>query len=183
MEDPIKTSDSRVAYQNQWITIHEDTTIKSDGSDGLYGYLESNDSVCIVVVDQQEGIYLQRSFRYPTKSWGWELPGGSSDGEGVQTASRRELREETGIEAEQIDILGYTLVCNGLMTERQYTCIASGLKLGGARTETEEAVNGARFFTPNEIDDMIESGEIDDNQTLTGLYLAQRIQKKRRRNV
>ena len=81
-EAPSKTKiSSKIVYQNPWITIHEDQTISQDGNTGIYGYMESRDSCMIVVVDDQERLYLVRGFRYPSQIFGWELPGGGGDNE------------------------------------------------------------------------------------------------------
>ena len=174
-ENPFKTQSSKVVYENPWIRIHEDAIVRPDGSDGIYGYLESKDSVKIIALNDKQEVFLVRSFRYPTASWIWELPGGSSDGEEILTASKRELAEETGITAESWTSLGKTVVCNGLMTEHQAVLLAQELTIG-ARIAADDVqlVTEGKFVSSTEIDQMISNGEIDDNMTLTGLFLAQR---------
>ncbi|MCI8380748.1 MAG: NUDIX domain-containing protein [Lachnospiraceae bacterium] len=52
-------------------------------------------------------VVLQRQYRYPISSWQWELPGGFVDeGELPEEAARRELKEETGLEAVNLRNLG-----------------------------------------------------------------------------
>lgn len=171
---PIKTLGSKIVYQNPWITIHEDKTLMPSGKEGIYGYLESKDSVNVVVFDDQDRIYMAKSFRYPTKSWGWELPGGSSDGEDLLQASKRELEEEAGIIAEQWELVGKNVVCDGLMTERMATCIAYDIRFDGTKENGDEQFADTGFFTLEEIDQMVDNGDINDGQTITGLYLAKR---------
>ena len=124
-DTPSKTRvSSKIAYQNPWITIHEDQTRDRAGNLGIYGYMESRNSCMVVAVDEHERIYLVRGFRYPSQSFGWELPGGGGDGEDLLTASKRELEEETGIVAQSWEKLGEAYVCNGLMTEKMAVCLA-----------------------------------------------------------
>ena len=159
---PSKTKvSSKIVYQNPWITIHEDRTISQDGNTGIYGYMESRDSCMVVVVDNQERLYLVRGFRYPSQSFGWELPGGGGDNE--------DLEEETGIIAQFWQKLGEAYVCNGLMTEKMAVCLARELSFTGQREQSDEVFSDMRFFTLDEIDDLIRGGEINDCQTLTGL--------------
>jgi len=174
LDDPVKKISSRVIYQNRWMTIREDKTRLPSGNEGIYGYLESKDSVMIIVFDEQYRIYLVKGFRYPSKNWGWLLPGGNSDGEDLLAASKRELEEETGILADHWEIAGKTLVCDGFMTERMATCIAHDIHFDGTKENSDEKFAGMQFFTLEEIDDMIDKGEIDDGQTITGLYFAKR---------
>ncbi len=176
---PKKALSSRVVYENPWITIHEDQTITTDGQQGVYAYLESRDSVMVAPVDAQNRVFLQRAFRYPSQSWGWELPGGGGDNEDLIEASKRELEEETGILCDHIEKLGHTVVCDGLMSERQTTCVAWGLHFDGTKEISDEVFLDQRFFSFDEIHDMVQRGEIDDNQTITGLYLVEQWLKRR----
>ena len=161
-EAPSKTKiSSKIVYQNPWITIHEDQTISQDGNTGIYGYMESRDSCMIVVVDDQERLYLVRGFRYPSQIFGWELPGGGGD------------NEETSIIAQSWQKLGEAYVCNGLMTEKMAVFLARELSFTGQREQSDEVFSDMRFFTLNEIDDLIRNGEINDCQTLAGLHYYQ----------
>lgn len=171
---PSKTKvSSKIVYQNPWIKIHEDQTVDQDGNAGIYGYMETRDSCMIVVQDDQERIYLVRGFRYPSQSFGWELPGGGGDNEDLLEASKRELEEETGIIAKSWNKLGEAYVCNGLMTEKMAVCLARDLSFDGYKEQSDELFGDMRFFTLNEIDDLIRDGEINDCQTLAGLQYYQ----------
>jgi 8-oxo-dGTP pyrophosphatase MutT (NUDIX family) len=175
---PIKTVASRKVYENRWITVYEDKTIMPNGKDGVYGYIASKDSVITAVIDGQNRICMVHAFRYPSKSWGWELPGGSGDGEDLTQAALREVEEETGIVAKHCEKLGETLICNGFMTERMASCVAYDLRYDGEKDD-EEVFKGMRFFNLAEIEKLIEDGEINDGQTITGLYFAKRWLAKR----
>ena len=169
--NPYKTLSTKVVYKNPWITIHEDAVILPNGKNGIYGYLESRDSCMIVTVNDQNQIYFVRGYRYPSKTFGWELPGGGGDNEDLLEASKRELEEETGIIAEDWKRLGEAYVCNGLLTEKMIICLAHNLSFTGKKEiASGEKFNDARFFSKTEIDSLIQAGEINDCQTLTGLH-------------
>jgi 8-oxo-dGTP pyrophosphatase MutT (NUDIX family) len=169
---------SKVTYKNPWMQIREDTIEKLDGSKGIYGVMESRDSVMVVVVNEENEIYLVNTFSYPSHSWNWELPGGGGDNEEFVTASKRELAEETGIIANEWHILGKTRVCNGFMTERMATLLAQDLTFGEkAPADDHDLMNGGRFFTLSQIHEMIGNGKINDGQSMTGLYLFENWQR------
>lgn len=174
-DNPFKTLDSKTVYQNPWMRVREDIVIKPDGSDGIYGIMESKDSVVIVAINSLHEIYLIRSFSYPASSWRWGLPGGSGDDEHPEVASKRELAEETGIIADKWTFLGKTRVSSGLTTEQMTVYLAQDLTFN-ERLEADDknVIEQGKFVSIAEVDDMIANDAIDDAQTITGLYLAQR---------
>lgn len=155
--------------------VREDAVIRPDGSEGTYGILESRDSVVVVALNEKGEVYLIRSYNYPVSTWSWGLPGGGGDDEDPEVAAKRELAEETGITARIWTYLGKTRVCSGFMTERMAVYLAQDLTFGD-RPSADDAglIEQGKFVTVEEIDEMIENNEIDDAQTVTGLYLAQR---------
>lgn len=173
-DNPWKLLSSEIKYQNNWMRIVEDSVITPSGSAGIYAYLDSKDSVMITVVNDDEELYLVRTFSYPDKSWNWELPGGSTDGEDAAIASKRELEEETGILAKTWQKIGSTRVCNGFMTERMTTYLATDVSFDGEREIADEQISEARFFDMQEVDAMIERGEINDGQSITAIHFAQK---------
>ncbi|MDB5163886.1 MAG: putative hydrolase [Candidatus Saccharibacteria bacterium] len=172
--NPWKLLSSKVVYQNKWMKIREDSVITPQGAKGIYGVVESNDSVIIVVLNSKDEVYITKNFRYPAQAWKWELPGGGGDNEDLLKASKRELEEETGITAKQWTKLGFTNVSNGLMTERMATYLAQDLSFNGDKEASDELIIDAKFVSLEEIDSMIHEGELDDGQSITALYLLNR---------
>lgn len=173
-DNPWQVLSSRQIYQNRWMRIREDKVVTPTGKEGIYGLLESHDSVMVAVLNERGELYLVRTFSYPAQSWNWELPGGNSDGENTAEASKRELEEETGIIASEWQKIGYTRVCNGFMTERMATYLATDLSFSGTKESADEQVSDAQFFTMKEVDAMIERGDINDGQSITGIHLVQK---------
>jgi len=173
-DDPWQIISSEIKYQNRWMRIIEDKVITPTGSDGIYAYLDSKDSVVIAVLNDENKLYVQRAFAYPTHSWHWELPGGNSDGEDGEMASKRELEEETGITANTWEKLGQTFVCNGFMTESMAIYLARNPTLNGQRESSDELINEGHFVSMDDIDTMIQNGDINDSQSITAIYLAQK---------
>lgn len=174
-DNPWKTLSSKIVYQNPWIKIREDSVIKPDGDKGIYGLLESKDSVIVVVLNENNEVFLIRAFSYPASSWNWELPGGGGDDEDPEIASRRELAEETGILANKWTLLGKARVCTGLMTEEMTVFLAQDLSFGDKiDSDDKDLISHGKFFSFDKINKMIDTGGINDGQTMTGLFLAQR---------
>lgn len=169
-DQPIATQKTRITYENPWIKVREDTIVRKNGEEGIYGYLEVKDSVCVVAVNSEGEICIVESYRYPLKKWFWELPGGGGDGEDSVTASKRELEEETGIIANKWIDLGKARVCNGLSTEYQCNVLATDLEYGDF-TQKEDETRARRFVSLEELDAMIKEGTFEDNQSIAALYM------------
>jgi 8-oxo-dGTP pyrophosphatase MutT (NUDIX family) len=172
-DNPWQLKSTRIAYENPWIKIHEDSVVTPTGKDGIYGYMESRDSVIVVVVNDAGEVYMVRTFRYPDKTWNWELSGGGGDGQDPIDASKRELEEETGIIASSWEVLGRTSVCDGLMTEKMTTLLARDLQFNGTKETSDEQISDAGFFSPDNIATMIDDGRLNDGQSITALFLYQ----------
>ncbi|MDF3285319.1 MULTISPECIES: NUDIX hydrolase [unclassified Gordonia (in: high G+C Gram-positive bacteria)] len=173
-DNPWTLLGSTITYENPWMRVREDRVITPLGTEGIYGVVESNDSVMIAALDDADRLYLVRTFSYPSQQWHWELPGGGGDGQEALTAAARELHEETGIRASAWEVLGRTRVCNGLMTERMATCLARDLTFDGEREVSDEQFDTAEFFTMAEVDEMVATGGIDDGQSITAIHLVQK---------
>lgn len=168
---PWKTLASKIVYSNAWMKVREDQVITPSGSKGVYGIVESNDSVCIVVLNAQYEIFITKNYRYPAKAWKWELPGGGSDNQDGLQASKRELEEETGIIADNWTKLGVTTVCNGLMTETMTSYLARDISFSGNKELGDESITDGKFISIEELNGMILNGEFDDGQSIAALHL------------
>ena len=184
MTNPWKTLGSKVVYQNAWMKVREDDVVRPDGKKGIYGVVETRDSVMIGALNNKNELYMIRAFSYPAQKWHWELPAGGDDGEDSVKASQRELLEETGIKAGNWIALPTTRPFDGLMPERMATLLATDLTFDNL-SEHEDAVLDSRiiaegkFFSFAEIETMISDGRIDEGQSITAIYLIEKYLTKR----
>lgn len=169
--NPVRTLSSKIVYENPWMCVREDSVIRQDGTSGIYGVMESEDSVVILALNKFDEIYLIKSYSYPAEAWSWTLPGGGGNGEDSELAARRELTEETGIEASSWTFLGKTRIAGGLITERTSFLLAQNLSFGErADADDKDLIEKGRFASFEDVDKMIMNGEINDCQTITGVH-------------
>lgn len=141
-ENPWKTKSSRIAYENAWIRVRENQVIRPDGGPGIYGVIEIRPSVGIVAMDEQNRVVLVGQWRYALNRYSWEVPrGGSHPGEtNILEAAKRELVEETGVQAKHWQVLGPVDVCSGVANHVQTLFLATGLTTVPTRHDPEEDI-------------------------------------------
>ena len=151
-----QTLASRTVYENRWIRVREDDVI-GPGGPGIYGVVEMrHPAVFVVAVDESDRVCLVRLERYATGGPSLEVPAGGTDGEDPLAAAQRELREETGLIAEDWLEVGRMNALNGVASAPEHVFLArrlrseaGGLALrdatgGGHRRSGMDAVLGAR---------------------------------------
>lgn len=60
------------------------------------------------------------------------------------------------------------------MTEQMATYLAKDISFSGEKEVSNEQVDTAKFVSMSEVDAMIERCEINDGQSITGIYLVQK---------
>ena len=170
----IATLSTKTVYQNRWMKVREDIVQRRDGSQGIYGVVEKNDFSLIVPIDATGTVHLVEQFRYPAGKRFWELPQGSwEDLEGVDPLelAHGELREETGLAADEMIYAGELFEAYGYATQRCHIFLARGLRPLSTDLDPEEQGLVSRGFAIEAVVDMIVRGEIKDAATVAAFGL------------
>ncbi len=176
MKNPWQTLSTRQIYENPWFRVREDQVIRPDGNPGIYGVVEFADSVGVVALNENGEIALVGQWRYTRNRNTWELPIGSSktaDGDMLR-AAQRELREETGVEAESWERIGVLDCIVGATTERATLFLARDLKQGEAQPDPEEAIV-VRWVPMAEAVDMVMRDEITECISVAAILRAEKL--------
>ncbi|TPG35998.1 NUDIX domain-containing protein [Mycolicibacterium hodleri] len=169
--DPIERVGSRVVYRNAWMIVREDDIRRPDGSVGIYGVIDKP-TYALVMATDGDRFRLVEQFRYPIGVRRWEFPQGTApgtlDGEEPPPAelAAGELREETGLRATSMVVLGQLDVAPGMSSQRGWVFLATGITEGDHEREVEEQDMHSEWFTGEQIDRMIVDGTITDAQTM-----------------
>ena len=129
-------------------------------------------SAVIVPVHDDGTVALVRQYRHPAVRYLLEVPAGTlNDGERPEAGAARELEEELGLIAEQMEKLSEFFVSPGFLEEKMWVYLATGLSEGKAQPDEDEVLDVVRLPIGDALE-MITSGEIQDAKTIIGLILA-----------
>ena len=106
-DNPWTTLDIRTEYNNAWIQVDHHDVLNPAGNPGIYGTVQfHNRAVGILPLDAEGNTWLVGQYRYPLQAYHWEIPkGGAPIQEDLVACAQRELKEETGLQAEQMTLL------------------------------------------------------------------------------
>jgi 8-oxo-dGTP pyrophosphatase MutT (NUDIX family) len=164
---------SREVYRNDWLTLREDDIRLPDGSLGIYSVIDK--PTCALVIPRDgDRFHLVEQFRYPLGMRRWEFPQGAAPGQeelDPTELANRELREETGLRATSMKLLGMLDVAPGMSSQRCGVYLATGITAGEHDREHEEQDMHSEWFTRAQLERMIRNGDITDAQTIAAWAL------------
>ncbi|MGM8226178.1 NUDIX domain-containing protein [Cellvibrio sp. ARAG 10.3] len=172
MSAEIKTLGSKTVYANRWMTVREDAIERPSGHTGIYGVVEKADFAVIAAVQDRQ-MYLVEQYRYPVAGRYWELPQGSWESSAIAPAAlaAAELREETGLIANDIRHVGHLFLAYGYSTQGYDIFFATDLTQSSAQIEPEEHGLVTQPFTVDDVEQMILAGQIKDATTVAAFGL------------
>lgn len=172
-QNPWQTKSEKLVYETPWIKIEEHEAVNPAGQDCLYGVVRfQNIAVGILPLTDDKYTYLVGQHRYPFGTYSWEIPeGGCPKGEDALDAAKRELKEETGLTAEEyIPFLDLQL-SNSVSDEVGIVYLAKGLKEGESEPEPSEDITVKKLHF-DEVYEMVMKGEIVDSITISAILKA-----------
>lgn len=169
--NPWKTVSTRPIYDNPWISVREDDVIRPDGRPGIYGVVSyKNRAIGVLPVDETGDVWLVGQYRYTIDEYSWEIPeGGGPVDESPEIAAARELREETGLVAGNLESIVSARLSNSVTDEIALIYRARDLTPGPSDPEGTERLEIRKVPLEKALA-MVESGTITDSMTIIALY-------------
>lgn len=171
---PWTTLATREVYKNKWMRLREDIAGMPNGNTTVYGVVECADCVGVLPFVDDDHVVMVRQYRYVYgESHRWEMPtGGVKPGETVEEAVRRELREEAGYDAAELQHVSTYFTSKSIMREIGH------LYIGRRLTRVQAMPDDTEFFEIaimpfDDVLRMVNQSEIRDSMTvITVLHTA-----------
>ena len=169
-----KTLMSKVIYKNPWMEVTEDKVIRPDGQKTIYGYYKLlKRFIYVVAIDKDNNTYIIQQHRYPLGLDTWEFPAGQIEvDETPEITARKELLEETGLEAGMIKKLGSVYADTGISSGDGDIFLAKDIKKVTNELDAADGIAEAKKIPLTSVHDMIVNGEIKCPHSISAFYLA-----------
>jgi len=163
--------DREEIYENPWIKVTESKVLNPNGGEGIYGVVHfKNLAIGIIPLDEQNITWIVGQHRFPFDGkYTWEIiEGGGPLEDDPEDSARRELLEEAGIKAENLELIQQMDLSNSATTETALIYVAKGLSFHHAQPdETEDLL--VRKIPFEELYQMVINGEVTDSLSVAGV--------------
>lgn len=163
-----KTINSEMIYEGVVINLRKDKVTVQNGV-SYREIIEHNGGAVLAALTNQGKMVMVRQYRKPAERVMLEVPAGKIDpGEAPEITAVRELKEETGYTAKNVQFLTWFYPSVGYSEEKLYLYLCTDLTAGETNFDENEALDIEEF----EIDrlcDMVMKGEINDAKTIIAI--------------
>ncbi|CAI9418800.1 ADP-ribose pyrophosphatase [Nocardioides sp. T2.26MG-1] len=159
-------------FANRWLSVREDAVRRPDGSTGHYTVVDSPD-IALVIPSDGDRLHVVEQYRHAVAGRRWEFPSGSVDGNDAdaETCADRELREETGLSAGSLTLLGTLDAAPGTLRQRCSVFLATELTPGVPRRDAAEQDMRSAWFGVTDVERMLRDGSITDAKSAAAYAL------------
>ena len=177
-DNPWQQQSSKKIYDNAWLTLHEDKVINPGDGISHYGKIHfKNIAIGIIPLDENNNTWLVGQYRYVPDCYSWEIPmGGGPLNVSPLDSAKRELREETGLTANDWQEIMKLHTSNSVTDERGLVYVARDLTQGETEFEETEDLLIQKLPLGDAIERVL-SGEITDAVSVAGLLRLQYLLK------
>ncbi len=170
---------SKEMFQGVLIQVEHWQVRLPDGQPALREIVRHRGAAAVVPLDDAGNVTMVRQHRIAVGRFTWEIPAGKLDhaGEDMLDCARRELEEETGLNAEHYRLLTVLDTTPGFCNEQIGIYLATGLSQHPMHLDPDEFLQ-VRTFSLSEAIQMVMNGEIHDSKTIAGLLMTAQLQNR-----
>jgi ADP-ribose pyrophosphatase len=171
------TDSENIVHQWAMFTLVQRHVTSPQGISFERTFVHTPGAVATVAISDNYEIALVEQYRASLGGYVLEIPAGMRDveGEDPDVTARRELREEAGMDAAHVELLGECLSSPGVTDSSVLVYLATGLsKVDKEPHGPEEDEMILHWLPIKEVLSMVENGQITDAKSAYGILLAAR---------
>ena len=166
-----QTLASSVVYEGRIFDLRVDDIREADIEYKREIVVHKGSAVIVPVFDDMT-VGLVRQYRHAARKYLLEIPAGTLEkGEDPREGAIRELEEEIGVVAANVELLTEFYVSPGFLTEKMFVYLATGLTETAQNLDGDEIIEIERIPLADAIE-MTRDGRIEDAKTIVGLMMA-----------
>jgi 8-oxo-dGTP pyrophosphatase MutT (NUDIX family) len=164
---------SNPEHNGRVIQVSTERLRYSNGREYDIDFVRHPGAAAVVAIDSSNRVCVVRQYRHGVHDFLWEIPAGKLDaGEPPEVCALRELKEETGVEAQRWTSLGIYIPVPGIFTEVIHLYLARNLKVGESNPDADEELQ-IQWLPLHEALSLVLRGEWNDGKTAMALWRAQ----------
>ena len=166
---------SEEIFDGRILHVMRDVVRLPDSTESFREVIRHIGAVCVIPVTEDGQVYVERQYRYPVDTVITEIPAGKLDSpeEDRLEAAKRELREETGLSADEWINMGDTYSAAAYCDETITLFLARGLHKGEQALDKGEFLNVV-LMPLDELVREVMDGRIPDGKTQIAILKAAR---------
>lgn len=169
-----KTIGTERIYEGKVLNLRKDKVTVENGV-SYREIVEHNGGAVIAAVTKDDKLVMVRQYRKPAERVVLEVPAGKIDpGEEPGKTAARELKEETGYDAENIEFLTSFYPTVGYSQEQLYLFLATGLTPGETSFDENEAIDIEETDVET-LYKMVMDGDIHDAKTMIAVMMVREL--------
>ncbi len=164
-----KRVSSEKIYSGEIMEVSKDRVTLPDGNETNREVVSHSGGVAVLAVDEYDQLVLIKQHRYSVGETIYELPAGKlEENENPEECGMRELQEETGYQAKELEHIFSFYTSPGYSTEKIHLYLAKNLKFVGRRLDPGEFIEVEKF-NRDKIVEMMQNKQFNDSKTLIGV--------------
>lgn len=171
MSEEFKRLGRTLIHNGKIIDYYQDTIKLPNGNEAIYDFIKHKGAAAMIAVREGGRLLMVRQWRNAIERYTLEIPAGglNSIDEPTKEAAIRELKEETGYIAENVQFLLRIHTTVAFCSEGIDIYLATGLKRHESQHLDEDEFVDVGAYTLEELVQMIYDGKIEDAKTICAI--------------
>ena len=168
---------SKQVFDGVVVKLFVDEVELPDGKKSVREVVRHPGAVCVIPIDENGDVIMIKQFRYPFEEVLYEIPAGKLEiGEDPYEAAKRELEEETGVNASKIEYIGTMYTTVAILDEKIHMYLATGITYKDAHPDEGEFLEVEKIPLSTLVD-MVMDGKSPDSKTQIAILKAEKLLK------